>query len=119
MKKILVVDDDEDILILLKSYFTINGYAVKTTTTCDEGLEIFYNFNPHLVLLDVNVGNVDGRIMCKTIKSQAAHQHIPVILMSANPDMLVPFAAFGAATVMEKPFNLSQLLLKVQSYTSP
>jgi DNA-binding response OmpR family regulator len=116
MKKILVVDDESDILFLLKSLFSIKGFDVRVTLTCDEGLDIFYSFKPDLVLLDVNVGTSDGRIMCRTIKAQADYLHIPVILISANLQGLLTYADYGADAYVEKPFKLPQLLTKVQSY---
>ena len=80
LKKILVVDDEEEILYTLKTKLTVQGYEVVTTMSCDLRLEIFYSFKPDIVFLDVNVGNSDGRLMCRTIKTQAEYQHIPVIL---------------------------------------
>ena len=61
MKKILIVDDDEDLLTNMKSFFKRNGYHVVVTKSCDEGLDIFYSFQPDLVLLDINVSDQDGR----------------------------------------------------------
>ncbi len=110
MRKILVVDDDTDILQLLKTYLTWNEYDVRTTTTCSEGMEIFHSFQPELVLLDINVGSEDGRVMCKQIKQQAEFEHIPVILFSANPELLNKAAQYGATATIEKPFNLDEML---------
>ena len=115
MKKILVVDDEEDVLFILKRLFNAKGFDVRTTTTCEHGLEIFYSFKPDLVLLDVNVGTADGRIMCKTIKGQAEYLHIPVILISANPLMLLKYQDYGATAIIEKPFNLPMVLSTVRS----
>ena len=116
MKKILIVDDEEDILILLKNYLSIKGYEVATTLTCYHGLETFYSYKPDFVLLDVNVGTSDGRTMCKTIKAHAGYQHIPVTLMSANRDNLLKYADYGAASILEKPFNLPLLPATVQTH---
>ena len=115
MIKILVVDDNEDILFMLKSYFRLKGYDVVVSLTCKEALSIFYTFQPNLVLLDVNVGEEDGRVMCKQIKSQADYRHIPVILISANADGLKAYEEHGASAAVEKPFNLPQLLSLVKS----
>ena len=116
MKTILIVDDEEDILIALKSYLTRLGYDVATSLTCQQGIEKFYLVKPDLVFLDVNVGNSDGRIMCRTIKSQAQYNNIPVILISANPLMLLKFAEYGAIAVLDKPFDLPNLITIVRSH---
>ena len=110
MKKILVVDDDTDILHLIKTYLTWKQYEVATTTSCNEGLNKFYSFEPDLVLLDINVGSEDGRVMCKSIKQQAQYNHIPVILFSANPELLKAAPDFGADAIIDKPFDLSEMM---------
>jgi len=116
MKKILVVDDDQDLLLMLKSFLTLNGYDPRVSMSCDEGLEIFYEFKPHLVLLDVNVGNADGREMCRKIKTGAEQQHIPVILISANNEALAAHGQYGANAAMEKPFNFAQLRNSIETF---
>jgi len=110
MKKILVVDDDPDILQLIKTYLSGKGYAVRTTNSCNQGLTIFYSFEPDLVLLDINVGTEDGRVMCKSIKRQAQYNHIPVILFSANPELLKVGGDYGADAMMDKPFDLETMM---------
>ena len=109
MKKILVVDDDTDLLVMMKSFLKKKGYDVVATISCSQGLDIFYSFGPDLVLLDINVGNEDGREMCKKIKTQAAYQHIPVLLISANHEALAFFDDYGANGGVKKPFELNEL----------
>jgi DNA-binding response OmpR family regulator len=110
MKRILIVDDDTDLLASLKSYLTKKGYDVTTTTTCNEGLDILYAVSPHLVLLDINVGNEDGRTMCMKIKNTAESEHIPIILISANHQALARYQEYGANGSLPKPFELPVLL---------
>ena len=115
MKRLLLVDDDIDILLMLKRKLSMSGYDVITSTTCKEGLDIFYDHRPDLVLLDINVGTEDGRDMCRTIKQQAEHQHIPVILFSANHELLKLAAEYGANAVIDKPFEISRLVETIRS----
>jgi two-component system sensor histidine kinase ChiS len=117
MKKILVVDDNEDILFMLKNYFKLKGYEVTVSLSCHEALSIFYAVQPDLVLLDVNVGHEDGRVMCREIKSRAEYQHIPVILISANSEGLVAYEKHGANAAVEKPFNFPYLVSIVELHT--
>lgn len=109
MKRILFVDDDEDLLAALKIFFRKQGYDVAVTTFCSEGLKILETFHPDLILLDINVGSQDGRLMCRQIKEQAAYEHIPVILISANGDALRDYHRYGADDFIAKPFDLSDL----------
>jgi DNA-binding response OmpR family regulator len=114
MKKVLVVDDDTDLLSVLKVFFLKKGYDIAVTTSCDEGLDIFYSFQPDLVLLDINVGSQNGQEMCRKIKAQTEYQHIPVIFISANHDALKLYVDYGADDAVKKPFDASQLLKIVE-----
>lgn len=116
MSKILIVDDDEDLLLTLKLLLKGKGYEVATTITCSEGLTIFYNFQPDLVILDINVGEEDGREMCRAIKSQADYQNIPVLLISGNAEALNDYVRYGANGILGKPFDSGSFLHSVNSY---
>lgn len=109
MKRILFVDDDEDLLAAVKIFLRQQGYEVAVTTSCNEGLEILATFHPDLILMDINVGSVDGRVICRQIKQQARYEHIPVILISANNEALKTYNEFGADDFILKPFNLSHM----------
>jgi len=108
-KKILIIEDDTDILELLKTSLISNGCQVKGSLTCFEGLNIFYRFQPDLILLDINVGREDGRQVCIEIKSQAIYQHIPVIMMSALNQSVENYLVYGANDFLQKPFTLTDL----------
>lgn len=114
MKRILIVDDDVDLLASLKSFLTRKGYEVTTTTSCDNGLQILFSASPHLVLLDINVGDEDGREMCRKIKGNAESQHIPVILISANHQQLERYQDYGANEFLPKPFDSLKLLQTIE-----
>jgi DNA-binding response OmpR family regulator len=110
MKKIMVVDDEKDLLALVKGYLKRAGYDVAVTTSCEEGLNILESFSPDLIYLDINVGSEDGRTMCQQIKSMAQHQHIPIILISANDEALQTYKQYQASAILKKPFQPSQML---------
>ena len=116
MDKILIVEDDKDLITLLKSGLTKNGYQVRATISCKEGLEIFYQFLPDLVILDINVGNEDGREMCRQIKASAEFQLIPVIMISANDISLELYKDYGANDILKKPFLLAQIQKLISKY---
>ncbi len=118
MKRILIVDDDTDLLISLKTFLKKQGYEINTTTSCSNGLNILRSVEPHLVILDINVGSEDGRSMCRQIKSEAELQHIPVILISANHQELSFYRDYGANASLPKPFRLNELSELVQHIVS-
>jgi DNA-binding response OmpR family regulator len=116
MNKILVVDDDVDLLTNMKSFLKKQGYEVAVTTSCKEGTEILLSFQPDLILLDVNVGDEDGRDMCRLIKNQAKYKHIPVLLISARHEELMLYDQCGASAFLKKPFELPVLADTLRSY---
>ena len=106
---ILIVEDATDLMDLLKSKLSKNGYQVKATISCEEGLEIFYEFLADVIILDVNVDGEDGRDVCKQIRTHADFQHIPVIMISANDSALLSYQEYGASDILKKPFRFAQL----------
>jgi DNA-binding response OmpR family regulator len=116
MKKILVVDDDKDLLTALKSVFTRQGYEVVVTLSCHEGFNIYQVFKPDMIFLDINVGTEDGRGMCKKIKMQAEQEQIVIILMSANSEALKLYKNYRADAILRKPFSMAALSETLKNY---
>jgi len=110
MKKILIVDDDKDLLVSMKALFKENGFDIAVTISCDEGFLILNSFKPDLIFLDMNVGDQDGREMCRKIKEDAEHKHIPVIFIGADHEALKQYREYGANSFVEKPLQFSTLL---------
>lgn len=115
-KKILVVDDDPDILLFLQVILEEEGYIVVTTDK-GEYLEKLNNGSlPHLVLLDVLLSGKDGRDIVKHLKSQEKTKHIPVIMFSAHPSAEATSLKAGADAFVAKPFDIEMLLQKIGSF---
>jgi DNA-binding response OmpR family regulator len=110
MIKILVVDDDTDILTLVKLTLTMYGFDVKTLSAWQSIDRTINDYTPDLILLDVSLGGADGREICKTLKKTSATQHIPVILFSANVEMEKSIKDCHAEAFISKPYELPKLL---------
>ena len=114
-KRVLVADDDRDLLTLLELLLPFNGYEVRT---CSNGEEVFSHiedFKPDLVILDIHLGNVDGRQICQAIKSSEDLGPIPVIMISADDESIYnTIVSFGANDVISKPFNYSNLTDRIE-----
>ena len=109
MKKILVIDDDVDMLHVVNLVLTDKGFIVKTTNRWQIISKTIETFIPDLILLDIDLGGADGGDICKEIKSSTATRHLPVILFSA----LMPedyFKACNAQGYLNKPFKPSELV---------
>ncbi len=114
MNKILVVDDDTDILMLMEMTLSMYNYAVKALSRWEEIYESIGQFDPDLIILDVSLGGADGRDICKKIKQTGQMQHIPVILFSANADMGSQVNECGAQAFIAKPYTLDGLLKTIK-----
>lgn len=111
-KKILVVDDDLDILDALKFALEDAGYEV-TTTEKGEYAENLRDTNgglPDVIILDVLLSGKDGRLICQKLKSQDDTKHIPIIMISAHPNARHSVHHVGADDFLAKPFDFDELL---------
>lgn len=109
MKKILVVDNDPDMLNIVDLMLTRHNFIVKTTTKWQIIAKTIKAFIPDLILIDIDLGGADGGEICSKLKKSKETQHLPVILFSA----LMPedyLKACNAQGFLNKPFETSDLL---------
>jgi DNA-binding response OmpR family regulator len=117
-KKILVVDDDPDILDAIQFALEDESYAV-TTSEKGEYAENLRDGNgglPDLIILDVLLSGKDGRLICKKLKGQEETRHIPIIMISAHPGADRSVREVGADDFLAKPFEVDALLAMVARY---
>ena len=112
LKKILIVDDDEDILHLVKHILISNGFEVRTHATGLNVPEVVLDFQPDLILLDIRLPGKLGTEICKELKDQ--HVQIPIILFSAHMLEINFLDTFGADAFMRKPFDVKDLVNTVK-----
>jgi len=114
-KKILILDDDADVLNMLSYFLSESGYEVDTLLSGEKVFEAIANFHPDLVLMDVMLANMDGRLMCASLKSKQETKSLPVILISVTDDVFESCRSHGAPDdVIVKPFNIENLLEKIE-----
>jgi DNA-binding response OmpR family regulator len=114
-KKILVADDNPAILDALKIMLEEEGYEVETTVDGATAQDIREPL-PDLLLLDIWMSGIDGRNVCKLLKSNSATKHIPVILISATKDIEQIAKDSGADDCISKPFQMEHLLAVVAKH---
>jgi CheY-like chemotaxis protein len=113
-KKILVVDDEKDMLRLIEYNLNYHGYLVVTAQNGHEGLEKLRSEMPDLVLLDIKMPGLNGYEVCKIIKNEPSVRHIPVVFVSvAASEEDTQFC--GAQAYITKPFAPKTLLNKVKN----
>ncbi|MFT3680760.1 MAG: response regulator [Ferruginibacter sp.] len=116
MSKILVVDDSSDLLELFAFIFQTKGFEVKTAASRAKLEQELFSFNPDLILLDVKLQFDMGNKICREIKDDPASAHIPVILISANRELLQDYKDYKADDFIEKPFEMDQLIATITKY---
>src|ERR1700694_4155076 len=116
-KKILVIDDDKDILEILNLIFEQEGFEVKLSETGEEA-EHLTHINPDLILLDIRISGSDknGADICYKIKSQPETQDVPVILFSSEANIEEISEQCGANGYISKPFEVENLIIKVREF---
>src|SRR5690242_13049442 len=117
-KRILIVDDEPDILEFLQIIFEEAGFLVATTEKGDYLGKLTSGPLPDLVLLDMLLSGKDGREIVKQLKREKRTKHIPVIMFSAHPSAEKTALEAGADDFVEKPFDIDTLLEKVQRLIS-
>src|SRR5687768_7707029 len=119
MSKILVVDDDQDILVVMEILLTMKGFEVDVTAKWENTFDKIESFSPDLILLDILISGNDGRTLCKQLKSQNETKAIPIIMFSAHPSAAASIKEYGADDFIAKPFDVTDLLLKVNNQLAP
>lgn len=115
--KILVIDDEKDILDLVEYNLKQNGYKVACVATGEEALDAARSYKPDLILLDLMLPGVDGFDVCKDLKSQPDTQEIPVIMLTAKSEDIdvVTGLELGADDYITKPFSPRVLIARVRA----
>ncbi len=114
MQRILVVDDDKDILAVIQYILEDSGYHVDTLSNGHRLLETIHDNKPDLVLLDIMLGDMDGRELCRHLKTSELTNHIPVIMVSASHHVTNFNSNDGPNDFISKPFDINELLTRVQ-----
>ena len=107
MKKILVVDDDEDLADIVKYILKLKGFNVITHSTGVNVPEVVRRSNPNLVLIDIRLYGESGTDICRKLKRR---YDIPIVLFSGDTRQGKTFADCHADGFIEKPFNVDQLV---------
>lgn len=116
MKRIIVVDDDEEVLETIALVLEIGGYDVETLTTAEDIQDTINSFNPHLIILDIVLGKIDGRMVCKEIKNSPHTKHIPILMISGlyQPENIA-LLENPPDDFLPKPFKMDVLLEKIEN----
>jgi DNA-binding NarL/FixJ family response regulator len=116
-KKLLLIDDDPNLILLVKDYLEFRGYNVDTAENGREALEILDNLVPDMIICDVMMPEMDGYTLVKHIREEPVTNRIPVLFLSAKGQSQdrVKGLNEGADVYMSKPFEPEELVAQVES----
>jgi len=115
-KKILLVDDEPDIVLMVETRLKANGYEVVTARDGVTGLEMAKKAKPDLVILDLMLPKMDGYKVCGLLKKDTRYAKIPIVLFTAkalDQDLKLG-QEVGADAYLTKPFDAEILLAKIR-----
>ncbi|MGA2867110.1 MAG: response regulator [Verrucomicrobiota bacterium] len=120
-KKILVVEDDAELVELLSFNLKQAGFAIGTASDGVEALKKARSVSPDLILLDLMLPELDGFAVCEILRRDPATASVPIIMVTAVSSGLARLAGLeaGANDYITKPFNLKQLLARIATLLRP
>ncbi len=115
-KRILILDDEPEILTLMQSRLEASGYEVISAHDGEEGLKIIKNSMPDLIITDVAMPQMDGFTFIQEVKKNSDFKKVPVIVLTAKDSLKDIFKIEGIVDYVVKPFETKTLLEKVNKY---
>jgi len=115
-ERILVVDDEEDVLELVRYNLAKNGYKVITATTGEQAINEARGKTPDLIVLDLMLPGIDGLEVCRKLKSDVKTERIPIIMLTAKGEEtdIVTGLELGADDYVTKPFSPKVLIARLR-----
>ncbi|MET0463545.1 MAG: response regulator [Chitinophagaceae bacterium] len=113
MLKVLVVDDDQDLLEMVTLVLQTNGIEVFSVNNHTDFFTILDQYRPDLIVLDIYLQEADGRELCRKMKAMEKFCHVPVLLYSAGHISAESIEACQANGFLQKPFDISNLLKRI------
>jgi len=115
-KKILIVDDEKDLVSLLQAHFKRAGYETVTAFDGEEGYQKYLTEAPDLIVLDLKMPKLNGFEVCRKIRRESKDESIPIIMLTAlqdDADRLIG-KVVGAQKYMTKPFKIEEVLREIE-----
>lgn len=117
MPKVMIVEDDEDILFVVTFILKQNGFSVIAISDGEKAILEALNEKPDLILFDINLGRYDGRQLCLELKT-VHNVQVPILLFSANVTLASSIDTYKADGFIAKPFDMDLLVNTVRKELS-
>ena len=117
-KKILIVDDEVDLVETIRFPLEMEGYTVLVSYNGEDALNQARRESPHLILLDLMLPKLDGYKVCRLLKFDEKFKHIPILMLTAKTQQKDKSMGMetGADEYITKPFDMEELMKKLRSY---
>jgi len=118
MKKILIVDDEIDVVEVVTVLLEHEGYEILKAYDGQEALDVIENVTPDLIILDIMMPKIDGVEVCKRMRKQEKLNEIPIVMFSAKLSAIDKKESFdaGADGFISKPFNARGFIAGIKTY---
>jgi CheY-like chemotaxis protein len=115
-EKILLVEDEEELIRIVETYFRDEGYEVRIAMNAEEALTVLEKFVPDIIVSDVRMGRMDGFQFLEVLRATPARKNIPFIFLTIMDDRqsVERAAKMGAEGYLTKPFDVEDLHEKVK-----
>ena len=118
-KKILVIDDNDDILDLVREVLETNNYEAICLNSSDNIIKSVTELQPDLVITDYILTGINGGEFCAEIKKNPTTKHLPVIILSAHSRVIESLGHYGQDAFVSKPFDIGELLAVIKKCLCP
>lgn len=114
IKKIMIIDDNDDIVTMLKAMLEMKDYKVFAKMNITDLENSITKVSPDLIIMDMLLAGADGREICKILKKDTRFTVIPVLMISAHPNAEDDCLNAGANTFLAKPFDMQDFFVAVE-----
>ena len=117
LKKVLVVDDAENIVELVRIGLRYEGFQVESASDGEQGVTTAQRINPDLIILDVMMPGIDGLEACRRLRANPTTRDIPILMLTAKDEVRDRIAGLdtGADDYLTKPFDFDELLARIRA----
>ncbi|MET3113584.1 DNA-binding response OmpR family regulator [Pedobacter sp. CG_S7] len=115
MKKVLLIDDDLDLLEVLAAALACFGFEVNTSSYTTDIHSLVYKYQPDIVIIDYIMKGINGGEMCSALKKKEATKNLPVIILSAYDKVINSLGNYGCNAFISKPFDLQDLINNIRN----
>lgn len=115
-KRVLVVDDDDAVIDMFNDLLSRDGrFEIQTATTGYDAGILTEQFRPDILLLDFKLPDVNGNVVCRTVRANPNYKHMRIVIISgvADPDEVAELRAAGADEFIRKPFDINVVIHRI------